>query len=78
MGEVITPMRPRQRPAGGACGRLSNRPSAASLSLQLLEGAAQRAFAGFLQVLDDQLVVAARLVQAHAAAGQHLLAVAAA
>src|SRR3546814_1885473 len=46
------------------------------LGLQLLERAAQRAFAGFLQRIEDQLVVAARLVQRQPPAGQHPHAVA--
>src|SRR3546814_7168370 len=46
------------------------------LRLQLLERAAQRAFAGFLQRIEDQLVVAARLVQRQPPAGQHPHAVA--
>ena len=68
VGEVTTPMR---RGIAGS-GRLragSNRPSRCELFLQLVELAAQRACAGFLQLLDDQLVVAARLVQAHAGRG---------
>ena len=45
------------------------------LLLELLEAAPQRAFAGLLEVLDHHLEVAARLVQADPAAGQHLRAV---
>ena len=49
----------------------ANNPSAASLRLQLLEFALERAFAGFLEMLDEQLVFAARLVETHARAHQH-------
>ena len=41
------------------------------LLFQFFERAAQRAFAGFLQRIQDQLVVAARLVQREAAAREH-------
>ena len=40
--------------------------------LQCLEGAAQRAFAGLFEMVEHQLVVAARLVQGQAATAEHL------
>ena len=46
------------------------------LQLQRLEAPPQLAFAGFLQVIDDELELAARLVQPDARAQQHLQAVA--
>ena len=73
VGEVITPM--RRGTAGSARLRSSaNRPSAASRALSSLERALQRTEPGILQMFDQQLIVAARLVQADAAAGQHQLA----
>ena len=64
----------------GSRGRLElargvEQPFGRELALQLLEAPAQQPFARFLDVLDDQLVLAARLVQAHAAAHEDLLAV---
>src|SRR5213080_456438 len=56
-GEVITPMR---------CGNRGR------LRFQALELALERADARLLQVLDDELVLAPRLVDADAAANQHL------
>ena len=44
-------------------------------AFQLLEPAAQHAFAGFLDVVDDELILAARLVEARARAHEDLLAV---
>jgi len=41
-------------------------------SFEFVEGAAQCAFAGFLHVFGDELVVAACLVQADARTDQHL------
>ena len=70
VGEVTTPMR-RGSAGSGALARGLEQSLACELLLQLLEPPAQRAFAGLLQVLDDQLEFAARLVQAHAAAREH-------
>jgi hypothetical protein len=49
----------------------SNRPSAARL-LEFLEAPAQQAFAGLLEMIDHELELAARLVQAHACPRQYL------
>ena len=65
VGEVTTPMRrgtARQR----ALALGGEQPFRRELGLELLELALERAFARFLHVLDDQLVFAARLVQADA------------
>ena len=53
----------------------SNRPSAASRRLSSSNSPAQHAFARFLDVVDDELVFAARLVEARARADENLLAV---
>ena len=74
VGEVMTPIRRGRRGSGRLRSR-ANSPSAASLRLQLLELAVQRAYAGVLHVIDDELVVAARLVQADPAPHQHVHAV---
>ena len=74
LGEVMTPIRARQR-GQGSLARLVEQAFGGELLLQHLELAPQRALAGRLQLLDDQLVVAARLVQADPAVGQHLVAV---
>jgi hypothetical protein len=68
---VITPIR---------CGRrgkrrlrsASNSPSAAQAPLEFLEAPAQQAFAGLLEMIDHELELAARLVQAHTCPRQHL------
>ena len=56
----------------------SKRPSAAELLLERLETPAELAFAGLLEVVDDQLELAARLVESHAGAQEDLHAVASA
>ena len=64
-----------QAPHVGGQGTLALRieqPFRLQLRLQLLERAPQRAFARFFQRLEDQLVVAACLVQSQPAARQHL------
>ena len=65
VGEVMTPMRRGKR------GRLrlrsrANRPSAASFALSRSNSRLSAPTPGFFQVLDDELVVAARLVEADA------------
>ena len=59
-----------------ALGRRIEQAFGAKARLELLELALQRAGTGFLQRFDDELEVAARLVQAHAGACQHAHAVA--
>src|SRR5262249_13807642 len=49
------------------------KPLGGQLHLQALELALQRADASLLHVLDNELIVAARLVQGDASAGQNLL-----
>jgi hypothetical protein len=67
LGEVMTPIR-----RGAGCEQaFGGQPC-----LELVERALQRADAGILEQLDQQLVVAARFVQAHTAEGLHQLALA--
>ncbi len=74
VGEVTTPIRRGRR--GSDFFRLaSNRPFSRQLVLQLLEAATEHAFAGFLHVVGDELILTARLVEAHASARQHMHAV---
>jgi len=75
VGEVITPMRRGRRGQGLLVAQVEQ-PFGREPLLEFLEAAAQQALAGLLEVLDHQLEFAARLVEAHAAAGQHLRAVA--
>ena len=70
VGEVTTPMR-RGTAGSGALALRGEQPFRGEPGLELLELALERAFAGFLEMLDDELVFAARLVQAHARAGHH-------
>ena len=68
VGEVITPMRRGRAGSGCLCARVEQA-LGGELLLQFLEAAPQRAFAGLLEVLDDQLVLAARLVEARPGRG---------
>ena len=72
--DVTMPMR-RGRAGSGRLRASSNRPSAASRLPQLLVGELQRAQAPRLHVLADQLVLAARIVDAEPAAGHDVDAV---
>ena len=70
-GEVMTPMR-RGKARQGSLALERKQAFRRQPGLQALELALERAHSRLLQVLDDQLVFAARLVDADAPAHQHL------
>ena len=70
VGEVTTPMR-RGTAGSGALAFGGKQSFGGELRLELLEFAFERAFAGFLEMLDDELVFAARLVESDARPDQH-------
>ena len=71
VGDVTTPIR-RGKRGSGRLRAGANSPSAASLALEALELALERAQARLFEVFDDELVLAAGLVHADAAAHQQL------
>ena len=75
VGEVITPM--RRGTSGSARLRSSGEQALGRQPrLEFVERTLQGAEPGILEMLDQQLIIAARLVQAHAAEGDHRLALA--